>query len=70
MKTLTRRRPSTRSADHELSVCPTASAMKPSTSTLIVMMEICAFPPGAIHMQLTKLNATIAAQINACHHRI
>ena len=32
-------------------------------------MEIRALPPGAIHMQLTKLNATTAAQINACHQR-
>src|SRR5258708_25198216 len=69
MKTLIRRRPSTRSADHEANVCPTANAIKPSASTLIAIIEIRALPPGAIHMQLTKLNAASAAQSSACHQR-
>src|SRR3954447_22727381 len=69
MKTRTRRRPSTRSADQEAIVCPTASKIKPSASPLIAMMETRALPLGAIHMQLTKLKVATAAQIKACHQR-
>ena len=46
MKTRTRRRPSTRSADQEAIVCPTASKIKPSASRLIAMMESRALPAG------------------------
>src|SRR4029453_790961 len=69
MKTRTRRRPSTRSDDQEAMACATASTIKPSTSRLIAMMEDRAPDAGASHMQLTKLNATTAAQISACHQR-
>ena len=61
MKTRTRRRRSTRSADQDATVCPTASAMKPSASRLTAMIESRALPAGAIHMQLTKLNAATAS---------
>ena len=33
------------------------------------MMDSRAPDAGAIHMQLTKLNAATAAQISACHQR-
>src|SRR5579863_8785206 len=45
-------------------------AMKPSATRLTAIIEIRAFPAGAIHMQLTKLKATTAAQTGACHARI
>ncbi len=50
-------------------VCPTARAIKPSATRLIATMESRAKPAGAIHRQLTKLNAATASQISACHHR-
>src|SRR5215471_13073533 len=65
MKTRTRRRRSTRSADHDEMVCATASAMKPSAIRLVVMTD----SRAAIHRQLTKLNAATAAQITPCHQR-
>ena len=43
--------------------------MKPSATRLIAMMEIRALHAGAIHMQLTKLNAATAAHSSACHQR-
>ena len=69
MKTRTRRRPSTRSDDQEAIVCATARTIKPSASRLIAMMAALTPDAGASHMQLTKLKATTAAQISACHHR-
>src|SRR5579859_3960885 len=69
MKTRRRRRPSTRSADQEEIVCPTAKPMKPSASRLIDTIENRALPPGPIHMQLTKLRAVTASQISPCHQR-
>src|SRR5580658_9842732 len=66
MKTRNRRRPSTRSDDHEAMVCPTASAMKPSASRLAATMAARA---DTCHMQLTRLKAVTAAQTSACHHR-
>src|SRR5215472_9795530 len=43
--------------------------MKTSAIALIAMMEKRALPAGAIHMQLTKLNAATASQISPCHQR-
>src|SRR3954449_3335926 len=72
MKSRRRRRPSTRSADQEAMVCPTANAIKPSTERLIAIMEIRAFPAdaGAIQAQLAKLKPATAAQESTCHQRI
>jgi len=53
----------------EAIVCVTARAMKPSASRLTAMMATRALDAGAIHMQLTKLNATTAAHSSACHQR-
>src|SRR4051794_12181093 len=69
MKTRTRRRRSTRSADHEAMVCATARATKPSARRFNATMETRALETGAIHMQLTKLKAATAAHTNPCHQR-
>src|SRR6185312_4808989 len=63
------RRPSTRSADQEAIVCATARMIKPSAIRLTAVIARRALPAGAIHMQLTKLKATIASQTNPCHQR-
>ncbi len=43
--------------------------MKPSATRLTATMATRAPDAGAIHMQLTKLNAVTAAHISACHQR-
>src|SRR5258705_13827980 len=72
MKTRKRRRPSTRSADQDAMVCPTANTIKPRTSRLIATMENRMSPAdvGAIQAQLMKLKPATAAQTRACHQRI
>src|SRR5215475_1667766 len=69
MKGRRRRRPSTRSADQDTIVCPTASKIKPSASRLTATIASCASPSGAIQRQLMKLKPATAAQISACHQR-
>src|SRR4029453_8921904 len=69
MKTRTRRRLSTRSADQDVIVCATANTIKPSASKLIAMIDGRTPDAGASHMQLTKLKTATATQISACHQR-
>src|SRR3954454_14567132 len=69
MKTRTPRRRSTRSVDHDVMVCVTANAMKPSATRLTARTATRTPDAGAIHMQLTKLNAVTPAHTSACHQR-
>src|SRR6185437_1916765 len=69
MKTRKSRRRSTRSADHDVMVWATASAVKQSAIRLTAMMAGLPRTTGAIHRQLTKLYAATPAQISACHQR-
>ena len=70
MKTRTRRRPSTRSADQDgdgLRDRQRDKAEREQVDRDDRQPRVAA--GGAIHMQLTKLNAATAAQISPCHQR-